>query len=174
MKYSIHSDVHFVVGKVAFNSEIQLKCAEIVLAGAYSDVIDARPLCDYESFRNLLVVIMCKRLLSVYKDGWNVFPSFSWCNPVLPFSHFLSLKQCWAPWGHADVCAGCCLPTFSPGTQSVQLVTMAFAPAPSPTVVDQTTLMKKYLQFVAALTDANTRKFIDNNMFCLWSWSLTI
>ncbi|XP_031698815.1 transformation/transcription domain-associated protein [Anarrhichthys ocellatus] len=35
---------------------------------------------------------------------------------------------------------------------------MAFvpAPAPSPTVVDQTTLMKKYLQFVAALTDANT------------------
>uniref|UniRef100_UPI0037E94AAD transformation/transcription domain-associated protein isoform X1 n=1 Tax=Semicossyphus pulcher TaxID=241346 RepID=UPI0037E94AAD len=33
---------------------------------------------------------------------------------------------------------------------------MAFVPAPSPTVVDQTTLMKKYLQFVAALTDANT------------------
>ncbi|XP_048847031.1 transformation/transcription domain-associated protein isoform X2 [Brienomyrus brachyistius] len=34
---------------------------------------------------------------------------------------------------------------------------MAFAPpAPSPTVVDQTTLMKKYLQFVAALTDNNT------------------
>ncbi|XP_077358463.1 transformation/transcription domain-associated protein isoform X1 [Festucalex cinctus] len=33
---------------------------------------------------------------------------------------------------------------------------MAFGPAPSPTVVDQTTLMKKYLQFVAALTDANT------------------
>ncbi|KAM4716050.1 transformation/transcription domain-associated protein isoform 1-T1 [Anableps anableps] len=33
---------------------------------------------------------------------------------------------------------------------------MAFAPTPSPTVVDQTTLMKKYLQFVAALTDANT------------------
>lgn len=38
---------------------------------------------------------------------------------------------------------------------------MAFVPAPSPTVVDQTTLMKKYLQFVAALTDANTREFID-------------
>lgn len=35
---------------------------------------------------------------------------------------------------------------------------MAFVPAPSPTVVDQTTLMKKYLQFVAALTDTNTRK----------------
>ncbi|XP_047232952.1 transformation/transcription domain-associated protein isoform X1 [Girardinichthys multiradiatus] len=33
---------------------------------------------------------------------------------------------------------------------------MAFVPTPSPTVVDQTTLMKKYLQFVAALTDANT------------------
>uniref|UniRef100_A0AAQ5Z5H5 Transformation/transcription domain-associated protein n=1 Tax=Amphiprion ocellaris TaxID=80972 RepID=A0AAQ5Z5H5_AMPOC len=33
---------------------------------------------------------------------------------------------------------------------------MAFVPAPSPTVVDQTTLMKKYLQFVAALTDTNT------------------
>jgi transformation/transcription domain-associated protein len=35
---------------------------------------------------------------------------------------------------------------------------MAFVPTPSPTVVDQTTLMKKYLQFVAALTDNNTRK----------------
>ncbi|XP_030195431.1 transformation/transcription domain-associated protein isoform X5 [Gadus morhua] len=34
--------------------------------------------------------------------------------------------------------------------------TMAFVPAPSPTVVDQTTLMKKYLQFVAALTETNT------------------
>ncbi|XP_030629397.1 transformation/transcription domain-associated protein [Chanos chanos] len=33
---------------------------------------------------------------------------------------------------------------------------MAFVPTPSPTVVDQTTLMKKYLQFVAALTDSNT------------------
>uniref|UniRef100_A0A8C9SXE3 Transformation/transcription domain-associated protein n=1 Tax=Scleropages formosus TaxID=113540 RepID=A0A8C9SXE3_SCLFO len=34
---------------------------------------------------------------------------------------------------------------------------MAFAaPASNPTVVDQTTLMKKYLQFVAALTDNNT------------------
>ncbi|KAM7371044.1 hypothetical protein PAMP_010544 [Pampus punctatissimus] len=40
--------------------------------------------------------------------------------------------------------------------QSVPVATMAFVPAPSPTVVDQTTLMKKYLQFVAALTDANT------------------
>ncbi|KAF3853360.1 hypothetical protein F7725_014048 [Dissostichus mawsoni] len=39
---------------------------------------------------------------------------------------------------------------------SVPSATMAFVPAPSPTVVDQTTLMKKYLQFVAALTDANT------------------
>ncbi|XP_066519283.1 transformation/transcription domain-associated protein isoform X2 [Hoplias malabaricus] len=34
---------------------------------------------------------------------------------------------------------------------------MAFVPTPSPTVVDQTTLMKKYLQFVAALTDSNTQ-----------------
>uniref|UniRef100_A0A672GM93 Transformation/transcription domain-associated protein n=1 Tax=Salarias fasciatus TaxID=181472 RepID=A0A672GM93_SALFA len=33
---------------------------------------------------------------------------------------------------------------------------MAFVPTSSPTVVDQTTLMKKYLQFVAALTDTNT------------------
>ncbi|XP_059386727.1 transformation/transcription domain-associated protein-like isoform X2 [Carassius carassius] len=33
---------------------------------------------------------------------------------------------------------------------------MALVPTPSPTVVDQTTLMKKYLQFVAALTDNNT------------------
>ncbi|XP_053552654.1 transformation/transcription domain-associated protein-like [Bombina bombina] len=33
---------------------------------------------------------------------------------------------------------------------------MAFVPPPGPTVVDQTTLMKKYLQFVAALTDVNT------------------
>lgn len=41
---------------------------------------------------------------------------------------------------------------------SVPAATMAFVPAPSPTVVDQTTLMKKYLQFVAALTDTNTRK----------------
>ncbi|TMS22538.1 Transformation/transcription domain-associated protein [Larimichthys crocea] len=40
---------------------------------------------------------------------------------------------------------------------SVPAATMAFVPAPSPTVVDQTTLMKKYLQFVAALTDTNTR-----------------
>ncbi|XP_072275172.1 transformation/transcription domain-associated protein [Pyxicephalus adspersus] len=33
---------------------------------------------------------------------------------------------------------------------------MAFVPPTGPTVVDQTTLMKKYLQFVAALTDVNT------------------
>ncbi|MED6284358.1 hypothetical protein CHARACLAT_018529, partial [Characodon lateralis] len=39
---------------------------------------------------------------------------------------------------------------------SAPAATMAFVPTPSPTVVDQTTLMKKYLQFVAALTDANT------------------
>lgn len=43
---------------------------------------------------------------------------------------------------------------------------MAFVPAPSPTVVDQTTLMKKYLQFVAALTDTNTRKLIDLKLYC--------
>lgn len=41
--------------------------------------------------------------------------------------------------------------------QHFPIATMAYVPAPSPTVVDQTTLMKKYLQFVAALTDANTR-----------------
>ncbi|XP_060716354.1 transformation/transcription domain-associated protein isoform X4 [Tachysurus vachellii] len=34
---------------------------------------------------------------------------------------------------------------------------MAFVATPSATVVDQTTLMKKYLQFVAALTDNNTQ-----------------
>ncbi|KAH0631954.1 hypothetical protein JD844_019874 [Phrynosoma platyrhinos] len=33
---------------------------------------------------------------------------------------------------------------------------MAFVSTQGPTVVDQTTLMKKYLQFVAALTDVNT------------------
>lgn len=33
---------------------------------------------------------------------------------------------------------------------------MSSVPTPSPTVVDQTTLMKKYLQFVVALTDNNT------------------
>ncbi|KAM9412552.1 transformation/transcription domain-associated protein isoform 6-T7 [Salvelinus alpinus] len=41
-------------------------------------------------------------------------------------------------------------------TLSLPAGTMAFVPTPSPTVVDQTTLMKKYLQFVAALTDNNT------------------
>uniref|UniRef100_A0A8C1XW97 Transformation/transcription domain-associated protein n=1 Tax=Cyprinus carpio TaxID=7962 RepID=A0A8C1XW97_CYPCA len=39
---------------------------------------------------------------------------------------------------------------------------MSFVPTPSPTVVDQTTLMKKYLQFVAALTDNNTRDVVFN------------
>lgn len=51
--------------------------------------------------------------------------------------------------------------TFHTAAQSVSAATMAFVPTPSPTVVDQTTLMKKYLQFVAALTDTNTRKFTD-------------
>lgn len=37
---------------------------------------------------------------------------------------------------------------------------MAFVSAQGPTVVDQTTLMKKYLQFVAALTDVNTREIL--------------
>lgn len=37
---------------------------------------------------------------------------------------------------------------------------MAFVATQGATVVDQTTLMKKYLQFVAALTDVNTRKLI--------------
>lgn len=39
---------------------------------------------------------------------------------------------------------------------------MAFVSAQGPTVVDQTTLMKKYLQFVAALTDVNTRKTLSS------------
>ncbi|KTF86534.1 hypothetical protein cypCar_00003378, partial [Cyprinus carpio] len=47
------------------------------------------------------------------------------------------------------------LPLFS-GILSVPAATMSLVPTPSPTVVDQTTLMKKYLQFVAALTDNNT------------------
>lgn len=38
---------------------------------------------------------------------------------------------------------------------------MAFVATQGATVVDQTTLMKKYLQFVAALTDVNTRELID-------------
>ncbi|XP_029107787.1 transformation/transcription domain-associated protein isoform X2 [Scleropages formosus] len=47
---------------------------------------------------------------------------------------------------------GCAEAPRSPGHNI-----MAFAaPASNPTVVDQTTLMKKYLQFVAALTDNNT------------------
>lgn len=54
-------------------------------------------------------------------------------------------------------------------SQSIRAATMAFVPAPSPTVVDQTTLMKKYLQFVAALTDANTRKFINLAVYFLVS-----
>uniref|UniRef100_A0AAV2L9X2 Transformation/transcription domain-associated protein n=1 Tax=Knipowitschia caucasica TaxID=637954 RepID=A0AAV2L9X2_KNICA len=49
--------------------------------------------------------------------------------------------------------AVCCLVLLVYSTTDT---VMAFVPAPSPTVVDQTTLMKKYLQFVAALTDANT------------------
>lgn len=40
---------------------------------------------------------------------------------------------------------------------------MAFVSAQGPTVVDQTTLMKKYLQFVAALTDVNTRERLFSN-----------
>ncbi|RXN04548.1 transformation transcription domain-associated isoform X1 [Labeo rohita] len=47
------------------------------------------------------------------------------------------------------------MPLYS-GILSVPAATMSFVPTPSPTVVDQTTLMKKYLQFVAALTDNNT------------------
>lgn len=50
------------------------------------------------------------------------------------------------------------LPLFRFKAPSVPGAAMASVPAPSPTVVDQTTLMKKYLQFVAALTDTNTRK----------------
>lgn len=41
---------------------------------------------------------------------------------------------------------------------------MAFVATPSATVVDQTTLMKKYLQFVAALTDNNTREYTDHTI----------
>lgn len=54
------------------------------------------------------------------------------------------------------------LPLFSI-ILSVPAATMSFVPTPSPTVVDQTTLMKKYLQFVAALTDNNTRECIPFN-----------
>uniref|UniRef100_A0A671N987 Transformation/transcription domain-associated protein-like n=1 Tax=Sinocyclocheilus anshuiensis TaxID=1608454 RepID=A0A671N987_9TELE len=41
---------------------------------------------------------------------------------------------------------------------------MSFVPTPSPTVVDQTTLMKKYLQLVAALTDNNTHQTENDNV----------
>lgn len=71
-------------------------------------------------------------------------------------AHLPSILQC--TWGQSEFCADCCLPSLPSAAQSVPPTTMAYAPAPSPTVVDQTTLMKKYLQFVAALTDANTRK----------------
>ncbi len=54
------------------------------------------------------------------------------------------------------------LPLFSV-ILSIPAATMSFVPTPSPTVVDQTTLMKKYLQFVAALTDNNTRECIPFN-----------
>lgn len=45
---------------------------------------------------------------------------------------------------------------------------MSFVPPTGPTVVDQTTLMKKYLQFVAALTDVNTRTYLTmySVLFC--------
>lgn len=44
---------------------------------------------------------------------------------------------------------------------------MAFVATPGATVVDQTTLMKKYLQFVAALTDVNTRELF---LFIVEKW----
>ncbi|CAL8283765.1 unnamed protein product [Merluccius merluccius] len=50
----------------------------------------------------------------------------------------------------------CAAPTPPTAALSLPAGTMAFVPAPSPTVVDQTTLMKKYLQFVVALTETNT------------------
>lgn len=72
---------------------------------------------------------------------------------------FLFLQSAWDP---TEICAGRLLSVpFLTAALSVPAPTMAFVATPSPTVVDQTTLMKKYLQFVAALTDANTRKFID-------------
>lgn len=49
---------------------------------------------------------------------------------------------------------------------------MAFVSAQGPTVVDQTTLMKKYLQFVAALTDVNTRK-IQFFLYCKLNHRIT-
>lgn len=64
-------------------------------------------------------------------------------------------------WDHTEISAGDSpLPLFRSKAPSAPAAAMAFVPAPSPTVVDQTTLMKKYLQFVAALTDTNTRKLI--------------
>lgn len=62
-------------------------------------------------------------------------------------------------WDHTEISgADSRLPLFWSKAPSTPAAAMAFVPAPSPTVVDQTTLMKKYLQFVAALTDTNTRK----------------
>lgn len=52
---------------------------------------------------------------------------------------------------------------------------MAFVATQGATVVDQTTLMKKYLQFVAALTDVNTRElilFVIKNYFSVTLSSL--
>ncbi|KAI4880510.1 hypothetical protein NFI96_012335 [Prochilodus magdalenae] len=59
---------------------------------------------------------------------------------------------------------------------SVPAATMAFVPTPSPTVVDQTTLMKKYLQFVAALTDNNThfKRSIARGGICRHFWTLDV
>lgn len=53
---------------------------------------------------------------------------------------------------------------------------MAFVATQGATVVDQTTLMKKYLQFVAALTDVNTRElifFVIKNYFSVTPSLLT-
>lgn len=62
-------------------------------------------------------------------------------------------------WDHAESSAADSrLLLFRATAPCAPAAAMAFVPAPSPTVVDQTTLMKKYLQFVAALTDTNTRK----------------
>lgn len=65
-------------------------------------------------------------------------------------------------WISTETSADTSLPLYS-GILSVPAATMSFVPTPSPTVVDQTTLMKKYLQFVAALTDNNTREFVPYN-----------
>lgn len=147
--------VHILTHKLQFlihkYSPSEQKC---VLADARSDVITARLLGGV--FVSVAGLFVSQQITLIY--------SLISC-PVC-------VQRAWDP---TELCAGCCLPPplFPPtAAQSVPVATMAFVPAPSPTVVDQTTLMKKYLQFVAALTDANTRKFIDLRVYC-WTWVMS-